>query len=76
MGLIANAPLVNTISACPSGGWPLNVFLTPDLEPFFGGTYFPPVPAHGRPSFADVVQSLGLTWEHDRERVLERGRGS
>ncbi len=57
-----------------SGGWPLNVFLTPDLEPFFGGTYFPPAPAHGRPSFADVVQSLGLTWEHDRERVLERGR--
>ncbi len=58
-----------------SGGWPLNVFLTPELEPFFGGTYFPPRPAHGRPSFADVVSSLGLTWEHDREHVRQRGRG-
>ena len=37
------------------GGWPMTVFLTPELEPFYGGTYFPPFSAYGRPGFADVV---------------------
>ena len=36
------------------GGWPLSVFLTPDLKPFYGGTYFPPVPRHGLPGFPEV----------------------
>src|SRR6187399_793903 len=36
-----------------SGGWPMSVFLTPDLEPFYGGTYFPPRSSHGRPGFAE-----------------------
>jgi uncharacterized protein YyaL (SSP411 family) len=40
-------------STTGSGGWPLNVFLTPDLKPFFGGTYFPPDARHGRPSFCN-----------------------
>jgi uncharacterized protein len=57
-----------------SGGWPLSVFLTPGLEPFFGGTYFPPVRAHGRPSFGDLVRTLGEAWERDRDRMIERGR--
>lgn len=38
------------------GGWPLSVFLTPDGEPFYGGTYFPPEPRHGMPSFAEVLE--------------------
>ena len=37
------------------GGWPMTVFLTPEGEPFFGGTYFPPEPRHGMPAFADVL---------------------
>src|ERR671935_284657 len=37
------------------GGWPLTAFLTPEGKPFFGGTYFPPVPAHGRPSFREIL---------------------
>ena len=40
------------------GGWPLNVFLTPDLKPFFGGTYFPPDSRYGRPGFLHVLQQI------------------
>jgi uncharacterized protein YyaL (SSP411 family) len=47
------------------GGWPLNVFLTPDLKPFYGGTYFPPDNRHGRPPFRQVLQQLNQVW---RER--------
>jgi uncharacterized protein YyaL (SSP411 family) len=57
-----------------SGGWPLSVFLTPELEPFFGGTYFPPVRVHGRPSFGDLVRALGEAWERERGSLVERGR--
>ncbi len=45
------------------GGWPLNVFLTPDLKPFFGGTYFPPEPRYGRPSFLQLLQRVASLWE-------------
>jgi uncharacterized protein YyaL (SSP411 family) len=44
------------------GGWPLNVFLTPDLKPFFGGTYFPPVGRFGYPAFMDVLRGLQELW--------------
>jgi uncharacterized protein YyaL (SSP411 family) len=57
-----------------SGGWPMSVFLTPDLEPFFGGTYFPPRGAHGRPGFVDVLRGLAHAWTQDRENVVRRGR--
>ncbi len=57
-----------------SGGWPMSVFLTPNLEPFFGGTYFPPRGRYGRPGFADVLTSLARTWDEDRDRVLQHGR--
>ncbi len=46
-----------------SGGWPLNVFLTPDLKPFFGGTYFPPDNRHGRGSFLQVLQQVQSVWQ-------------
>jgi len=56
------------------GGWPMSVFLTPSLEPFFGGTYFPPHSMHGRPGFADVLRGLAQAWERDRDNVLNQGR--
>ncbi len=52
-----------------SGGWPMSVFLTPDLKPFFGGTYFPPEDRYGRPGFPTVLQQLAYAWENDRENV-------
>ncbi len=45
------------------GGWPLNVFLTPDLKPFYGGTYFPPKPSYGRPSFMQLLERISGLWE-------------
>jgi uncharacterized protein YyaL (SSP411 family) len=53
-----------------SGGWPMSVWLTPDLKPFFGGTYFPPDNRYGRPGFAAVLEGIADAWRHDRERVL------
>lgn len=53
------------------GGWPLNVFLAPDLKPFFGGTYFPPAPRHGRPSFLDLLQQIVNVWQNRRDDVLQ-----
>ena len=52
------------------GGWPLNVFLTPDLKPFYGGTYFPPDPRYGRPSFLQVLQNVSQLWESRHGDVL------
>ena len=55
-----------------SGGWPLNVFLTPDGKPFFGGTYFPPVKAFNRESWTDVLLSLSDAWKNRREEMEEQ----
>jgi uncharacterized protein len=52
-----------------SGGWPLSVFLTPDLEPFYGGTYFPPEDRYGRSGFKTVLASLIQAWEERRDDV-------
>ncbi|WP_299026100.1 thioredoxin domain-containing protein [uncultured Thermanaerothrix sp.] len=57
------------IAMTGQGGWPLSVFLTPSLEPFFGGTYFPPVPRHGLPSFLQVLQAVHYTWVSDRQSL-------
>ncbi|NQU42598.1 thioredoxin domain-containing protein, partial [bacterium] len=57
-----------------SGGWPLNVFLTPKLEPFYGGTYFPPVGRFGAPSFQSVLQEIAQLWEKDPGQVLKSAR--
>jgi hypothetical protein len=54
------------------GGWPMSVFLTPQLEPFFGGTYFPPVRKYGRPGFPDVLIGLAEAWQGQREQVTEQ----
>ncbi|MGH7730079.1 MAG: thioredoxin domain-containing protein, partial [Candidatus Eiseniibacteriota bacterium] len=57
------------------GGWPLNAFLTPDLEPFYGGTYFPPRTRMGRPGMMDVLPRVHDAWERQREQVVASGRG-
>ncbi len=53
------------------GGWPLNCFLTPDLKPFYGGTYFPPESSPGRPGLTQVLRQIAGLWETRREHVLE-----
>ena len=53
-----------------AGGWPLTAFLTPDGRPFFTGTYSPPEPQPGRPSFRQVLQALAETWESDRQTLV------
>ncbi|MBS1872061.1 MAG: thioredoxin domain-containing protein [Acidobacteria bacterium] len=54
-----------------SGGWPMSVFMTPELKPFFGGTYFPPDNRYGRPGFATVLERLAEAWANDRARIEE-----
>lgn len=58
-----------------SGGWPLNVFLTPGRLPFYGGTYFPPQKAFNRPSWLDVLYSMSEYWKNKREEVEEQASG-
>lgn len=53
-----------------SGGWPLNVFLTPQAQPFYGGTYFPPVKAFNRASWTEVLTGVQKAWEQRREEIL------
>ncbi|HEY7473559.1 MAG TPA: thioredoxin domain-containing protein [Vicinamibacterales bacterium] len=53
-----------------AGGWPMSVWLTPDLKPFFGGTYFPPESRWGRPGFVDVLKELARAWRDERDKVV------
>ena len=55
-----------------NGGWPLNVFLTPECKPFFGGTYFPPVNFHNRPSWKSVLQSISTAFREKRQEIDEQ----
>ena len=52
-----------------SGGWPMSVWLTPSLQPFYGGTYFPPASKWGRPGFIDILKEIARAWEDDRARI-------
>ncbi len=54
------------------GGWPNSVFLTPDLHPFYAGTYFPPTPRHGLPAFRGVLTGLARAWQEHREDVVQQ----
>ena len=56
------------------GGWPMSVWLTPALEPFFGGTYFPPEPRFGQPGFGSVLTQISAAWQTDRDQILESAR--
>ncbi len=53
------------------GGWPLTVFLTPDARPYYGGTYFPPEPRHGMPSFRQVLSATRAAWDQQRGQVTD-----
>ncbi len=55
-----------------SGGWPMSVWLTPDGEPFYAGTYFPPVPRHGLPSFGQLLDALAGAWRERRGDIREQ----
>ncbi|MBM3797815.1 MAG: thioredoxin domain-containing protein [Acidobacteria bacterium] len=54
-----------------SGGWPMSVWLTPDLRPFFGGTYFPPDNRYGRPGFKTLLEHIAGVWKNERKKLLE-----
>ncbi|MGW7546319.1 thioredoxin domain-containing protein [Streptomyces sp. NPDC054770] len=58
-------------AATGQGGWPMTVFLTPDAEPFYFGTYFPPAPRHGMPSFRQVLEGVRAAWTDRRDEVAE-----
>lgn len=58
-------------AATGQGGWPMTVFLTPDAEPFYFGTYFPPEPRHGMPSFQQVLEGVRQAWTDRRDEVAE-----
>jgi uncharacterized protein len=63
------------VSLTGHGGWPMTVFLTPEGEPFFGGTYFPPEPRHGLPSFRQLLAAVADAWK-ERRAEIEREAGA
>ncbi|HKB13893.1 MAG TPA: thioredoxin domain-containing protein [Vicinamibacterales bacterium] len=54
-----------------SGGWPMSVWLTPELKPFYGGTYFPPTSKWGRPGFVDILTEIARVWKAERSKVVD-----
>ncbi len=56
------------------GGWPMTVFTTPEGRPFYCGTYFPPAPRHGMPSFRQLLESIAQTWSQRRDEVVAAGQ--
>jgi uncharacterized protein len=56
-----------------SGGWPMSVWLTPDLKPFVGGTYFPAEDRYGQPAFKKVLERIAATWKEKHEQIAEQG---
>src|SRR2546421_6581364 len=55
------------------GGWPMSVWLTPDLKPFVGGTYFPPEDRYGQPGFTKVLERIASAWKQNHEKIAEQG---
>ncbi len=58
-----------------NGGWPMSMFLTPDLKPFYGGTYFPPENRYGRIGFPELLHRIDAIWKNDRAKVNESATG-
>jgi hypothetical protein len=56
-----------------SGGWPMSVWLTPNLQPFVGGTYFPPDDRYGQPGFRKVLERVAAAWKQDQVKITEQG---
>ncbi len=63
-----------TMAMTGSGGWPMSVFLTPDLRPFYAGTYFPPVRRANMPSFKEILTAIARTWREDRQEADRVGQ--
>ena len=61
------------VTMTKSGGWPMSVFLTPDGKPFYGGTYFPPVPRYDIPSFNEILTAVAEAWRTKPDEVLVSG---
>jgi uncharacterized protein YyaL (SSP411 family) len=55
------------------GGWPMSVWLTPNLQPFVGGTYFPPEDRYGQPGFKKVLEGIARAWKENHEKITEQG---
>jgi uncharacterized protein YyaL (SSP411 family) len=62
-----------TVAMTGQGGWPMSVFLTPDLQPFYCGTYFPPAPRYNMPSFRDLLTGIANAWQNERSEILRVG---
>ncbi len=62
-----------TMAMTGSGGWPMSVFLTPDLHPFYAGTYFPPTPRYNMPSFSDLLTGIAKAWKNERDEIFRVG---
>ncbi len=62
-----------TMAMTGSGGWPMSVFLTPDLQPFYAGTYFPPEPRYNMPSFRDLLTGIANAWQNERDEIFRVG---
>ena len=60
-------------AATGGGGWPMSVFLTPDLKPFFGGTYFAPDSRYGQPGFGAILQRIADSWSKQHDQIIEAG---
>ena len=60
-------------STTGSGGWPMSVFLTPTIQPFLGGTYYPPDDRYGRPGFGSLLTRLADIWAKQPEKIIEQG---
>ena len=58
------------------GGWPMSVFLTPDLQPFFGGTYFPPDDRYGRPGFKSLLTRIAQIWMATPDKLINSGKST
>src|SRR6266481_554158 len=55
------------------GGWPMSVWLTPELKPFVGGTYFPPEDRYGQPGFKKVLERIATAWKENHDKIVEQG---
>ena len=63
-----------TVAINGSGGWPMSVFLTPDLKPFYAGTYFPPSDSYGRPGFGTLISKLAEIFKNDRNNIEKHAK--
>lgn len=66
---IDNIYMTATMAMTGNGGWPMSVFLTPDLQPFYTGTYFPPTPRYNMPSFRDLLTGIARAWRDERNEI-------